>query len=155
MSIQEISLLLRARMGRRGCARADQGHTRLDGAARVAFQHPALAQVVSELGKVKRITNEKARRVSGLVAALERGCHRRDRREPGAAWNCFAIQADGHARASEQAGQLLCFANASRASLISGLPRFVGARTNRQQFAKILLTRIAAPAELPCMRRSV
>ena len=62
MSIQEIALLLRARMGN-AAARAP---TKVipDWMVRLAsLFNPALAQVVPELGKIKRITNEKARRV--------------------------------------------------------------------------------------------
>jgi nucleoside-diphosphate-sugar epimerase len=62
MSIQEISLLLRARMGK-AAARAP---TKVvpDWMVRLAsLFNPALAQVVSELGKIKSISNEKARRV--------------------------------------------------------------------------------------------
>jgi nucleoside-diphosphate-sugar epimerase len=64
MSIQEIALLLKARMGN-AAARAP---TKVipDGMVRLASLFNAgLAQVVPELGKVKRITNEKARRVLG------------------------------------------------------------------------------------------
>jgi nucleoside-diphosphate-sugar epimerase len=64
LSIQEISLLLRARMGR-AAARAP---TKVipDWMVRLAsLFSPALAQVVSELGKSKGISNEKARRVLG------------------------------------------------------------------------------------------
>jgi dihydroflavonol-4-reductase len=64
MSIQEIALLLRARMGN-AAARAP---TKVipDWMVRLAsLFSPALAQVVPELGKIKRITNEKARRVLG------------------------------------------------------------------------------------------
>jgi nucleoside-diphosphate-sugar epimerase len=64
MSIQEISLLLRARLGD-AAARAPI-KVLPDWMVRLAsLFNPALAQVVSELGKVKRITNEKARRVLG------------------------------------------------------------------------------------------
>jgi len=62
MSIQEIALLLRARMGD-AAARAP---TKVvpDWMVRLAsLFNPPLAQVVSELGKIKRITNEKARHV--------------------------------------------------------------------------------------------
>jgi nucleoside-diphosphate-sugar epimerase len=64
MSIQEIALLLKARMGD-AAARAP---TKVipDWMVRLAsLFSPALAQVVPELGKIKRITNEKARRVLG------------------------------------------------------------------------------------------
>jgi nucleoside-diphosphate-sugar epimerase len=64
MSIQEIALLLKARMGD-AAARAP---TKLmpDWMVRLAsLFNPALAQVVSELGKIKRITNEKSRHVLG------------------------------------------------------------------------------------------
>ena len=36
-----------------------------------------------------------------------------------------------------------------------GSSRLVGVRTNREQFAKILLTQISAPAELRGVRRSI
>jgi nucleoside-diphosphate-sugar epimerase len=64
MSIQEIALLLKERMGD-AAARAP---TKVlpDWMVRLASHfNPALAQVVSELGKIKRITNEKARHVLG------------------------------------------------------------------------------------------
>jgi nucleoside-diphosphate-sugar epimerase len=64
MSIQEIALLLKARMGD-AAARAP---TKVipDWMVRLAsLFSPALAQVVPELGKIKRIANEKARRVLG------------------------------------------------------------------------------------------
>jgi|SRR5882762_1381438 len=64
MSIQEIALLVKARMGD-AAARAP---TKVipDWIVRLAsLFSPALAQVVPELGKIKRITNEKARRVLG------------------------------------------------------------------------------------------
>jgi nucleoside-diphosphate-sugar epimerase len=64
LSIQEISLLLRARMGN-AAARAPT-KVMPDWMVRLAsLFSPALAQVVSELGKVKSISNEKARRVLG------------------------------------------------------------------------------------------
>jgi nucleoside-diphosphate-sugar epimerase len=64
MSIQEISLLLRARMGK-AAARAPT-KVMPDWMVRVAsLFSPALAQVVPELGKIKNISNEKARRVLG------------------------------------------------------------------------------------------
>jgi nucleoside-diphosphate-sugar epimerase len=64
MSIQEIALLLRARMGD-AAARAPTKVV-ADWMVRIAsLFSPALAQVVPELGKIKRITNEKARRVLG------------------------------------------------------------------------------------------
>ena len=64
LSIQEISLLLRARMGR-AAARAPT-KVMPDWMVRLAsLFSPALAQVVSELGKVKSISNEKSRRVLG------------------------------------------------------------------------------------------
>jgi nucleoside-diphosphate-sugar epimerase len=62
MSIQEIALLLKARMGN-AAARAPT-KVMPDWMVRLASLFNAgLAQVVPELGKVKRITNEKARRV--------------------------------------------------------------------------------------------
>jgi dihydroflavonol-4-reductase len=64
MSIQEIALLVKARMGD-AAARAP---TKVipDWMVRLAsLFSPALAQVVPELGKIKKITNEKARRVLG------------------------------------------------------------------------------------------
>jgi nucleoside-diphosphate-sugar epimerase len=62
MSIQEIALLLKARMGD-AAARAPT-KVMPDWMVRLASLFNAgLAQVVPELGKVKRITNEKARRV--------------------------------------------------------------------------------------------
>jgi len=79
MSIQEIALLLKERMGD-AAARAP---TKVlpDWMVRLAsLFNPDLAQVVSELGKIKRITNEKARHVLGwsprsnadaIVAAAE------------------------------------------------------------------------------------
>jgi len=64
MSIQEIALLLKARMGD-AAARAPT-KVMPDWMVRLAsLFNPALAQVVSELGKIKRITNEKARHVLG------------------------------------------------------------------------------------------
>ena len=64
MSIQEIALLLKARMGN-AAARAPT-KVMPDWMVRLASLFNAgLAQVVPELGKVKRITNEKARRVLG------------------------------------------------------------------------------------------
>jgi nucleoside-diphosphate-sugar epimerase len=64
MSIQEIALLLRARMGN-AAARAPT-KVMPDWMVRLASLFNAgLAQVVPELGKVKSITNEKARRVLG------------------------------------------------------------------------------------------
>jgi dihydroflavonol-4-reductase len=64
MSIQEIALLLKARMGD-AAARAPT-KVMPDWMVRLAsLFNPALAQVVSELGKTKRITNEKARHVLG------------------------------------------------------------------------------------------
>jgi nucleoside-diphosphate-sugar epimerase len=64
MSIQEIALLLRSRMGD-AAARAPT-KVMPDWMVRFAsLFSPALAQVVSELGKVKSISNEKARRVLG------------------------------------------------------------------------------------------
>jgi nucleoside-diphosphate-sugar epimerase len=64
LSIQEVSLLLRARMGN-AAARAPT-KVMPDWMVRLAsLFSPALAQVVSELGKVKNISNEKARRVLG------------------------------------------------------------------------------------------
>jgi nucleoside-diphosphate-sugar epimerase len=64
MSIQEIALLLKARMG--GAAARAPTKVMPDWMVRLAsLFNPALAQVVSELGKIKRITNEKARRVLG------------------------------------------------------------------------------------------
>jgi dihydroflavonol-4-reductase len=64
MSIQEISLLLKARMGS-AAARAPT-QVMPDWMVRLAaLFSPALAQVVPELGKIKRISSEKARRVLG------------------------------------------------------------------------------------------
>jgi dihydroflavonol-4-reductase len=64
MSIQEIALLLKARMGD-AAARAPT-KVMPDWIVRLAsLFNPALAQVVSELGKIKRITNEKSRHVLG------------------------------------------------------------------------------------------
>jgi dihydroflavonol-4-reductase len=64
MSIQEIALLLRTRMGN-AAARAPT-KVMPDWMVRLASLFNAgLAQVVPELGKIKRITNEKARRVLG------------------------------------------------------------------------------------------
>src|ERR1700738_3162658 len=64
MSIQEIALLLKAHMGN-AAARAPT-KVMPDWMVRLASLFNAgLAQVVPELGKVKRITNEKARRVLG------------------------------------------------------------------------------------------
>ncbi len=64
LSIQEISLLLRARLGN-AAARAPT-KVMPDWMVRLAsLFSPAVAQVVSELGKVKNISNEKARRVLG------------------------------------------------------------------------------------------
>jgi nucleoside-diphosphate-sugar epimerase len=48
-----------------------------------AMRDPAIKQILPELGKIKNATGEKAKRMTGLGAALERGCHRRHRREPG------------------------------------------------------------------------
>jgi dihydroflavonol-4-reductase len=62
MNIQEIALLLKAHMGN-AAARAPT-KVMPDWMVRLASLFNAgLAQVVPELGKVKRITNEKARRV--------------------------------------------------------------------------------------------
>jgi nucleoside-diphosphate-sugar epimerase len=64
MSIQEIALLLKARMGN-AAARAPT-KAMPDWMVRLAsLFSPALAQVVPELGKIKSMTNEKARRVLG------------------------------------------------------------------------------------------
>jgi nucleoside-diphosphate-sugar epimerase len=64
MTIQEISLLLRARMGN-AAARAPT-KVMPDWMVRLAsLFSPTAAQAVSELGKIKRISNEKARRVLG------------------------------------------------------------------------------------------
>jgi nucleoside-diphosphate-sugar epimerase len=64
MSIQEIALLLRARMGK-AAARAPT-KVMPDWMVRLAaLFSPALAQVVPELGKIKKTTNEKARRILG------------------------------------------------------------------------------------------
>jgi dihydroflavonol-4-reductase len=62
MTIQEIALLLRARMGN-AAARAPT-KVMPDWMVRLAsLFSPTVAQAVSELGKIKRISNEKARRV--------------------------------------------------------------------------------------------
>jgi nucleoside-diphosphate-sugar epimerase len=64
MSIQEIALLLKERMGE-AAARAPT-KVMPDWMVRLAsLFNPALAQVVSELGKIKRISNNKARQVLG------------------------------------------------------------------------------------------
>jgi nucleoside-diphosphate-sugar epimerase len=64
MTIQEIALLLRARMGN-AAARAPT-KVMPDWMVRLAsLFSPTAAQAVSELGKIKRISNEKARRVLG------------------------------------------------------------------------------------------
>ena len=64
MSIQEIALLLRARLGN-AAARAPT-KVMPDWMVRLAsLFSPALAQIVPELGKIKNISNEKARRVLG------------------------------------------------------------------------------------------
>jgi nucleoside-diphosphate-sugar epimerase len=64
MSIQEIALLLKARLGD-AAARAPT-KVMPDWIVRLAWLfNPALAQVVSELGKIKRISNHKARQVLG------------------------------------------------------------------------------------------
>jgi dihydroflavonol-4-reductase len=64
MSIQEISLLLKARMG--SAARRAPTKVVSDWMVRLAaLFSPALAQVVPELGKIKSISSQKARRVLG------------------------------------------------------------------------------------------
>ena len=79
MSIQEVALLLRARMG----AAAARAPTNVvpDWMVRLAsLFNPALAQLAPELGKIKHMSNEKARRILGwtprsnedaIVAAAE------------------------------------------------------------------------------------
>jgi hypothetical protein len=64
ISMQQIALLLRARMGEA----ASRAPTKVmpDWIVRFAgFFNPAFAQAIPELGRVKRLTNEKARRVLG------------------------------------------------------------------------------------------
>ena len=64
MSIQEIALLLRARMGK-AAARAPT-KVMPDWMVRLAsLFNPGLAQIVAELGKIKHVSSEKARRVLG------------------------------------------------------------------------------------------
>jgi nucleoside-diphosphate-sugar epimerase len=64
MSMQEIALLLRARMGE--AARRAPTKVMPDWIVRFAgLFNPALAQAVPELGRVRRLTNEKARRLLG------------------------------------------------------------------------------------------
>jgi dihydroflavonol-4-reductase len=64
MSIQEIALVLRARMGN-AAARAPT-KVMPDWTVRLAsLFSPALAQVVPELGKIKNISSQKARSVLG------------------------------------------------------------------------------------------
>lgn len=64
MSMQEIALLLRARMG--DAARRAPSKVMPDWMVLlIALFNPALAQSVPELGKIKKITNAKSRRVLG------------------------------------------------------------------------------------------
>ena len=84
MSIREIAEVLKTRMGAAAKTRADPASAELAGAHRRVARSGGATNPAGA-GQDEECHQRKGEAAAGLVAALERGCHRRHRRKPGAA----------------------------------------------------------------------